>query len=87
MEHLGNYAKSKSNNFAVETHGMTYYFSYETLVGVSDANRTVLRENIWGNTTGKHLNAICTGSPRLTEHEFNQAVEMMEKHNRTKFYY
>ena len=62
----GNYS---SNNYGVnalvftDVNGIEYYFSYKTLVAFSHKSLwtdggLVIRENIWGNTTVKHLNWI-----------------------------
>lgn len=37
-------------------------FSYETVIGVSDSQEHITHENIWGTTTGKHLNSLDGGS-------------------------
>ena len=86
IEHLGNYSKQKANNSAIEINGLTYYFSYTTLIGVSNSQRIILRQNSWGPTTGKHLNAISTESPRLELEDFNKAVAMMERYQTTTKY-
>lgn len=37
----------------------TFYFSYETCVGfVTPEGEQVVSENVWGNTTGRHLNWV-----------------------------
>ena len=62
----GNYS---SNNYGVnalvftDVNGIEYYFSYKTLVAFNHKSLwadggLVIRENIWGNTTDKHLNWI-----------------------------
>ena len=48
------------------------YFSYETVVAFYDYNthQQVVSENIWTNTTGKHLNAIDGGNKKSrVEHD------------------
>jgi hypothetical protein len=62
FESYGNYS---SNNYGVnalvftDINRIKYYFSYETLVAFEHpTSELVIRENIWGNTTGKHLNWI-----------------------------
>jgi hypothetical protein len=36
-----------------------FYFSYETIVGFQKlADKPVISENKWSNTTGKHLNIL-----------------------------
>ena len=52
----GNYG---SHTQAVQMRGVTYYFSYTTLVAFKHwSHELVCRENIWGPTTGKHLNWV-----------------------------
>lgn len=54
---------------------LTLWFSYETLVAFQAAGRPrVVRENVWGPTTGKHLNAIDGGdrSSRFCAEEFTR---------------
>jgi hypothetical protein len=57
----------KSPNFATVNlpGGTTLYFSYRTLIGFTAGEPRFLRyvrRNDWGQTTGKHLNAIDGGS-------------------------
>ena len=54
-------ANSTGSNWANFTDGFgnTYWFSYQTLIAFgTDKAGLVIRENVWGTTTGKHLNAI-----------------------------
>ena len=56
--------KKIANNFHSVTmpNGVTVWFSYETAIGFSTRYGTpTVRENVWGPTTGKHLNAIDGG--------------------------
>lgn len=59
------YGHYSSGNYGVNTlafedgKGNTFYFSYNTLVAFKiKYNELFVRENVWGNTTGKHLNWI-----------------------------
>lgn len=55
--HTPNYATLRLN-------GLTIHFSYETPIAFEGAGSgMVVRENDWGPTTGKHLNALDGGSP------------------------
>ena len=46
------------------------YFSYETIVGFKRwSDEPVLSENIWSNTTGKHLNQISDDKERRVPHK------------------
>ncbi len=58
----GNYSSSNYGINALvfrDVNKIEYYFSYNTLVAFKHpSSDLVIRENIWGNTTGKHLNWI-----------------------------
>jgi len=62
-------------------HGITLYFSYNTIVafrGFIDNNNYGLfvAKNVWGSTTGKHLNYICRDkSDRLDYGTFTKLYE------------
>lgn len=56
---------------------LTVYFSYETPIGFTDEfGNTVVRENDWGPTTGKHLNHIDDGDKegRVSGEDFQKAL-------------
>lgn len=58
-----NYGNYSSNNYgfhtmAVSDGDITYYYSYDTLIAFVYKGIETVRQNIWGNTTGKHLNWI-----------------------------
>lgn len=70
------YAGPSSMSFR-DARGITYYMSYSTLVGVRvPGNAPFVRRNVWGVTTGKHLNAIDGGdkASRLDADLFAAAV-------------
>ena len=79
-----NYGEYSSSNYgahtlAFEDKNNTYYFSYDTLVAVRTSKGLFVRENIWGTTTGKHLNWIDGGSKRakkerLTKEQFEKVL-------------
>lgn len=61
----------------------TLYFSYETLVGVRRAGKLHVVTNMWGTTTGKHLNILDGGSKeaknsRLTSADFDMLVKTLD---------
>ena len=64
LPHKHYYSKGTAGvAFTDENSGFQYFFSYETLVAFHHTNSgLVVRENIWGNTTGRHLNDIDGGS-------------------------
>lgn len=65
-------------NYATVTIGdLVLHFSYETVIGFStgDTVGTIARENVWGPTTGKHLNRIQPDkSRRLSSADFEAAL-------------
>ena len=88
-----NYYKEGSNSPAVafrdENSGFTYFYSYNTLVAFEHTlSGLVVRENVWGATTGKHLNAIDGGSvdakiERVTYYEdFKKKLEETQSQSR-----
>ena len=83
FESYGNYS---SNNYGVnalvftDINRIKYYFSYETLVAFEHpTSELVIRENIWGNTTGKHLNWIdADKSKRVNTKTFNEKLDELK---------
>lgn len=77
-----NYGNYSSDNYGSHTQafsdseGHSYYFSYNTLIAVvTRTGEEFIRENVWGQTTGKHLNWINPDhSIRLSGDEFETAV-------------
>jgi hypothetical protein len=59
---------------AVEVGNLTVYFSYKTPVAYCDGNGLVCRENDWGPTTGKHLNAITDKFNRIPGEQFEDRL-------------
>lgn len=54
---------SGKNAMRIDLGQTTVWFSYKTLIAfVIHGGPEVIRENQWGNTTGRHLNAIDGGS-------------------------
>lgn len=57
-----------------------YYMSYGTIVGLyliqeNETDKMFVSENIWGKTTGKHLNIICPDKKeRLLNSEFKKIL-------------
>lgn len=37
---------------------LTLYYSYSTIIGFEYKGKEVICENVWGRTTGKHLNIL-----------------------------
>lgn len=64
----GNYSQYASGNYGAHTlsltypNGITLYYSYQTVVAFhTPETGLVVSENIWGSTTGKHLNWLDGG--------------------------
>lgn len=56
----------------------TLYFSFATVVGFyHPSTGIVLCENIWGKTTGKHLNWIGDASLRVPRAEFLEKLSSL----------
>lgn len=59
-----NYGNYSSDNYGSHSLAFRYadgtitYFSYKTPIAIIDDNGLCIRENVWGSTTGKHLNWI-----------------------------
>lgn len=74
----GNYSSSNYGAHALVfslPDGRDIYFSYETPVAFRGKNGLVIRENDWGPTTGKHLNAINDDKKRrISGAEFERLI-------------
>jgi len=77
---LSNYghAKTKQWNCSQVIIGrLTLYFSYETCIAFQNFNKgLLLSENLWGNTTGKHLNWLGPESARMERSEFERMLDV-----------
>ena len=87
-----------AHSLEVTIGGLTLWFSYETIIGfeyiwrgrktksdpLEPAERiSAVTENIWGPTTGKHLNAICVNKEnRLSRDEFTKQLEKCLKRHK-----
>lgn len=79
----GNYASSNYGVNALvfqDVNKVLYYFSYKTLVAFEHISTgLVIRENIWGNTTGKHLNWIdADKSKRVNTETFFEKLDELK---------
>lgn len=75
----GNYSSDNYGAHAlrVDVGSLTVWFSYKTPVAFrADGHLRVVRENSWGPTTGKHLNAIDGGDKkqRVSGEEFEKRL-------------
>jgi hypothetical protein len=76
----------KSPNHTVVTIGtLTLHFSYETIVAFKIATK-VVSENVWGTTTGKHLNAVDGGSASAKKRRLPYAEFLAELDKTLLFY-
>ena len=83
MVRLRNCNQNGAKNFnKVEIGDLELYFSYETCIGFRTSKTgLVVSKNIWGSTTGKHLNWIDGGSKegRIPNDEFEKQLnELLE---------
>lgn len=77
---ISSYGDYSSSNYGahclcVQMPKVTVWFSYQTMVAFQvDGHARVVRENDWGPTTGKHLNAIDGGCKRarVSSEEFER---------------
>ena len=85
-----NYMDYSSDNYgahsiAIELNQQRFYFSYDTLVAFKGYDKKgnyyfCVRQNEWGSTTGKHLNAINPNKQeRLTSEEFEKQLKLFLK--------
>jgi hypothetical protein len=83
-----NYGNYSSDNYGSHTQafrdseGHSYYFSYNTLVAVvTRTGEEIIHQNVWGQTTGKHLNWINPDhSIRLSRDEFETAITRLHEY-------
>lgn len=69
----------------VSVGALTLLVSYETIVGfqVGPAGPWVVSENVWSQTTGKHLNLVSVRADRIEHAEFVKRLARVMK--RVKF--
>ena len=77
--YMGN---GRDNALSFSLGGVDVYFSYKTVVAFRAEGHLVVRQNVWGPTTGKHLNAIDGGSTerkaqRMNEHDFQILLDQV----------
>jgi hypothetical protein len=70
---------STGNYATVYVGGLRLEFSYRTVIAFYGPDDSAVRENVWGPTTGKHLNAIDGGdkeskAARIPGPEFEQRL-------------
>ncbi len=83
---ISNYENYSSENYGssrvVHIGSLSLYFSYETVIAFSDAGEQKTSINVWGSTTGKHLNWICPNKKeRLPRNIFEKELaKVLKKH-------
>ena len=83
------YARGNNNKaIYIDYMNVTFYMSYDTCIAFSSIpTGLVVQHNIWGNTTGAHLNAIDGGdighkAKRVNSREFKAKIAEMEQSQR-----
>lgn len=86
---IWNYARGNNNKaIYIEYLNVTFYMSYNTCIAFNSVSTgLVIQDNIWGNTTGAHLNAIDGGdllakSKRVNSRQFASKLAEMEQSHR-----
>jgi hypothetical protein len=82
---INTYGKYSSDNYgvhclSVDVSDLTIWFSYKTPIAFQVIGRArIVRNNEWGPTTGKHLNAIDNGDKknRVSSEEFQRLWDEM----------
>lgn len=65
-----------SVEFKAAGHNIKVYFSYKTVIAIEMGSNLYISDNIWSNTTGKHLNDIDPDkSKRLPRAEFEKILD------------
>jgi len=76
---IENYGKYSTSNYGAHTlivsiGNLSVYFSYSTPVAFSTSHHGLIcSENIWGNTTGKHLNWIMPDKKKRIKNDMFEA--------------
>jgi hypothetical protein len=72
--------KVKANAFAVVSGSIKLYVSYRTIIAFyTNEGGLVISENVWGTTTGKHLNWIDPDkSKRFPRGEFETLLQLVQ---------
>lgn len=65
---------NRPNFSTVSVGNLTLWFSYQTVIGFQTTGNVVASENVWGPTTGKHLNQFSDKSDRLPREDFKRAL-------------
>ena len=86
IESYGDYSNSNYGTHTMKVtleNGDLLYYSYRTLIAFTHNHKLYICENIWGSTTGKHLNFINRDKKiRLNALEFEALFEKFHNHIR-----
>lgn len=69
-----------NNMHQISIAGYTYFFSYETPIAFKPhGSPAYVTQNMWGKTTGKHINYIKEHYDhiQISKQEFDEAMAMM----------
>lgn len=73
---IGANQKEVRNFKALKLGSITLYYSYDTIIGFCTPNTGLcVTENVWGTTTGRHLNMISEKKDRIPREEFKKRLE------------
>lgn len=79
---IRSYGEYESDNYGLNTivvdlGKIDLFYSYKTIVAFSDKDGFKICENVWGTTTGKHLNWLDNGDKkaRMKYDDFQVALE------------
>lgn len=78
-----NYGDYSSNNYGAhtlafsDTKGNTFWFSYDTVVAFNAGGEFHIVKNLWGPTTGKHLNWI--NSDKTIREDYDTFMQNYER--------
>jgi len=77
--YYGNSPSAQANAKLLSDGDIDIYYSYETIIAVKIKNKLYIAKNIWGNTTGKHLNAISRDkSIRIDVKELKEIIDKIK---------
>ena len=71
------YKKSRASKWK-DDKGIYYYKSYNTIIAFEVDGMITARQNVWGSTTGKHLNWISSKKYRLPSDKFEAELKKVQ---------
>ena len=73
---IGANQKEVRNFKSVKIGSIILYYSYDTIIGFCTPNTGLcVTENVWGTTTGRHLNMISNKEDRIPREEFKRLLD------------